>query len=154
MRRDEEKGRHKQFPDLLLEMGFFPEKAPLLAYIMDIIDHHGWRNFCADPTTMQPSVVHAFYDCQIDDEEDMIIVHGCEVPFNAREINPIFQLRDNSDAEGNQLVASTSHEHMQDVIRVMAKSGSKWDVSPISIKTLPANCLLPEANLWVYFVKK
>lgn len=61
---------------------------------------------------MQPSVVHAFYDGQIDEEEDMVTIYGCEVPFNVRKINDIFQLRDNLDVEGNQLVATTSHEHM------------------------------------------
>ena len=51
---------------------------------------------------MQPSVVRDFYDGQIDEEEDMVRVHGCEVPFNAREINVLFKLRDSSDAKGNQ----------------------------------------------------
>lgn len=40
-KKDEGKGRRKQFPDLLLEMSFFLEEAPLQAYILDIIDHHG-----------------------------------------------------------------------------------------------------------------
>lgn len=35
----------------------------------------------------------------------------------------------------------------------MEKQGSKWDISPTGIKTLPANFLLLDANMWVYFVK-
>ena len=103
-----------------------------------------------DSTINYPS----FYNGQIDEEEDMVMFNGCEVPFNAREINTTFKLRDNLDAEGNQLVASTSVSKCKMQFRVMAKPGSKWDVSPTGIRTLPTNCLLPEANLWVYFVKK
>lgn len=62
-------------------------------------------------------------------------------------INAIFKLRDNPDVEANQLIASSSHDHKQDTIRVIAKPGSKWDISLTGIKTLHANCLLPEANL-------
>lgn len=134
-------------------MGFFPEEAPLPTYILNLINHHGWQEF-ASPTFMQPSIVRNFYDGQIDEEEDMVRVHGCEVPFNAREINSLFKLRDNPNAEGNQLIASSSNEQMQDTIRVMEKPGSKWDISPTGIKTLPPNFLLLDANLWVYFVKK
>lgn len=84
----------------------------------------------------------------------MVVVHGCEVPFNAQKINDMFSLKDNPDAEGNHLIASTSHERMQNVVQVIAKPGSKWETSPTRIKTLPSKCLLPEANLQVYFVKK
>lgn len=65
---------------------------------------------------MQPSVFQAFYEGRVDNEEDTMIVCGCEIPFNAREINVIFQLRDDLNAEGNQLIATTSHEHMQDTV--------------------------------------
>lgn len=79
LKKDEGKKIRKQFPDLLLQMGFFLEEPPLSAYIMDIIDHHGWCNFYVGPTIMQPSVVRAFYEGKVDDEEDMVIVHGCEI---------------------------------------------------------------------------
>lgn len=45
------------------------------------------ENFCVGPTIMQPSVVRAFYEGDIDEDKDMVNVHGCEIPFNAREIN-------------------------------------------------------------------
>lgn len=135
-------------------MGFFLEEAPLPTYILDIVDHHGQRNFCYSPSIMQPSVFQAFYEGRVDNEEDTMIVYGCEIPFNAQEINVIFQLRDDLNTEGNQLIATTSHEHMQDAVQLMAKPGSKWETSPTGIKTLPSKCLLLEANLWVYFVKK
>lgn len=96
-------------------MGFFPEEAPLSTYILNLINHHGWQEF-ASPMFMQPSIVRNFYDGQIDEEEDMVRVHGCKVLFNAREINSLFKLRDNPDVEGNQLIASSSNEQMQDTI--------------------------------------
>lgn len=83
-----------------------------------------------------------------------MVVDGSEVSFNSKEINAIFKLRDDPDVEGNNLIESTLSEIMQDAVRVMAKPGSKWDVSPTGIRTLLTNNLLPEANLWVYFVKK
>lgn len=46
-KKDEGKGTHKPFPDLLMEMGVFLEEAPLPAYILKLIDHHVWRDFCA-----------------------------------------------------------------------------------------------------------
>ena len=49
---------------------------------------------------------------------------------------------------------STPTELMEDAIQVLAKPGAKWDVSPTGIKTLSASSLRPEANLWVYLVKK
>ena len=82
------------------------------------------------------------------------MVDETEVPFNTREINAIYELRDNPDAEGNKIIESTQTELMEDALRVMAKPGAKWDVSPTGIKTLSASSLTPEANLWVYLVKK
>ena len=83
-----------------------------------------------------------------------MVVDETEVPFNAREIDAIYELRDNPNAEGNKIIESTPTELMEDAIRVLAKPGAKWDVSPTGIKTLSASSLRPEANLWVYLVKK
>ena len=40
-KKKEGKGRRRTFPDLLMEVGFFPKEAPLPPYITEIIDHHG-----------------------------------------------------------------------------------------------------------------
>ena len=145
----EGKGRRRAFPDLMIEVGFFPEDAPVSPYITEIIDHHGWRNFCTSIPWVQPEVVRDFYNGRIDEEEDVVVVDEIEVPFNA-----IYELRDNPEAEGNKIIESTSTEVLEDALRVMAKPGAKWDVSPTGIKMLSASSLTPEANLWVYLVKK
>lgn len=112
-KKEEGKGRNRQFPNLLLEMEFFLEDTPIPAYIFEIIDHHGWQDFCVCPSLMQPMVVRAFYKGEVDQEEDMVVAHNCEVSFNSREINAMFSLRDKPDAKSNRLIANTSHEHMQ-----------------------------------------
>lgn len=76
------------------------------------------------------------------------------VSFNAKEINAIYKLKDNSNAEGNNIIESTLPELMEDAVRALAKPGAKWDVSPTGIKTLPVNSLRPEANLWVLVKKR
>lgn len=91
----------------------FQKQHPLLAYILDIIVHHDQCNFYAGPTIMQPSVIQAFYEGKVNEEENMVIIHGYEIPFNTQEIYTVFQLRDNLDAEGNQLIASTSKRCLQ-----------------------------------------
>lgn len=116
LKKEEGRGRRRQFPNQLLEMGFFPEDTPILTYILEIIDHHGWQDFCAGLSIMQLIVVWAFFEGNIDQKEDMVVTHGCEVPFNARKINTMFSLRDNSDAKGNKMIASTSDKHMQGAI--------------------------------------
>lgn len=150
----EGKGRRRAFPDLMIEVGFFPEEAPVPPYITEIIDHIGWRNFCSSTSWIQPDVVRNFYNGRIDEKEDLVVVDETEVPFNAREINAIYQLRDNPNAKGSKIIESTPTELMENAIRVLAKPGVKWDVSPTGIKTLSASSLRPKANLWVYLVKK
>lgn len=75
-------------------------------------------------------------------------------PFDACKINGLFKLPTYSEAERNRMMESLMQEEMEDILKTITKSVSKWNTSSKGIKTLALTCLIVEAHLWLYFIKR
>ncbi|XP_038885414.1 nucleolar protein 58-like [Benincasa hispida] len=100
------------------------------------------------------SVVWGFYRGHLHGNRDAVTFKGETVHFSAKDINELYQMRDNPDAPGSKIIDDPIEELMRDALKVLAQPGIRWAVSPKGIRTLESKSLLPEGRLWVYLVKK
>jgi len=98
--------------------------------------------------------VRDFYHGRLHGTKDVGTIKGEGVPFSAKDINELYQMKDNPDAPGNKIIDDPTEQQLEDALRVLTQPGMKWSVSLKGIKTLASKILLLEARLWVYFVKK
>jgi len=148
------KGRRKQFCRLHTEVGFFPEPIELPAFIIQGVDAMGWRQFCESGQVIQPTAVKAFYEGTIHRKAHLVKVEDEVISFEPQEINGLFDLPDIATAEGNRIMSTPTEAEMNDALTSIAKPGSNWNTSPKGIQTLAPSCLIAEANLWLYFIKR
>lgn len=87
-------------------------------------------------------------------ESYIVKVGKVVVPFDAQEINGVFDLPNITAVEGNRMMTKPMQAEMDDTLKTIAKPRSKWNTSPKGIHTLAPTCLIDEANLWLYFIKR
>lgn len=98
--------------------------------------------------------MRAFNEGRLHKKQDKVKIDRVVVPFDAWEINGLFDLTSDSEAEGNKIIESPTPVEMDDALKLIAKPRSKWNTSPKGMKTLAPACLIPEAHLWLYFIKR
>lgn len=92
-------------------------------------------------------MVRAFYKGRIHKEQYHVKINKTMIPFDG-----LFGLPNNSGAKGNRIIESPTRATMDKALKLIAKTGSKWNVSPKGIRTLAPNCLTLEPHLWLYFI--
>jgi len=138
---------------MLIEMGFYPAPTPLPNLITSVIVEHGCYTFCQCPSIIVPQVVWDFYPGRLHGNRDAVTFKRETISFSAKDINEIYQMKDNPDAPGNKIIDDPMKQQMEDALRVLAQLGTKWSVSLKGIRTLESKSLLLEGRLWVYLVK-
>jgi len=153
-RKEAAKSRKKQYSGLYTEVGFFPEPIELPAFIIQGVDTLCWRQFCESGQVIQPTAVEAFYEGTIHRKAYLVKVEDEVISFEPQEINALFDLPNNAAAEGNRIMSTPTDAELNDALSIIAKPGSEWNTSPKGIQTLAPTCLIAEANLWLYFIKR
>jgi len=148
------KSRKKQFSGLYTKVGFFPEPIELPAFIIQGVDALSWRQSCESGQVIQPTAVEAFYEGKIHRKAHLVKVEDEVISFEPQEINALFDLPNIAAAEGNRIMSTPTDAEMNDALTIIAKPGSEWNTSPKGIQSLAPNCLIAEANLWLYFIKR
>ncbi|XP_038876674.1 chromatin assembly factor 1 subunit A-like, partial [Benincasa hispida] len=100
------------------------------------------------------SVVRDFYRGRLHGTRDAVTLKRETVSFSARDINEIYQMKDNPYASGNKIIDDPTEQQMEDALQVLMQLGMKWSVSLKGVSTLASKSLLLEGRLWVYLVKK
>jgi len=98
--------------------------------------------------------VEAFYEGTIHRKAHLVKVEDEVISFEPQEINALFDLPNIAAAEGNRIMSTPTDAEMNDALTIIAKPGSEWNTSPKGIQSLAPNCLIAEANLWLYFIKR
>lgn len=101
----------------------------LPSFIIESIYTLKWHTFCEGTQTIQPTVVQSFYEGKLHKEQDKVKIDRVVIPFNAWEINGMFELPTDSEGEGNQIMESPMWAEMEDAFKLIAKLGSKWNTS-------------------------
>lgn len=148
------KSRKKQYSGLYTEVGFFPEPIELPAFIIQGVDAIGWSQFYESAQVIQPTAIEAFYEGTIHRKAHLVKVEDEVISFEPHEINALFDLLDIAAAEDNRIMSTPTEAEMNDALKIIAKPGSEWNTSPKDIQTLAPTCLIAEANLWLYFIKR
>ncbi|XP_038902322.1 protein PXR1-like [Benincasa hispida] len=95
----------------------------------------------------EEKVVRDFYRGRLHENRDAVTFKGETVHFSAKDINELYQMKDNLDAPGNKIVEDPTEELMADALRVLTQPSTRWSVSPKGIHTLEYKYLLPEGRL-------
>ncbi|XP_038904284.1 stress response protein NST1-like [Benincasa hispida] len=59
-------------------------------------------------------VVRDFYHGRLHGTKDVVTIKGQVVPFSARDINELYQMKDNPDALGNKIIDDPTEEQLED----------------------------------------
>lgn len=115
----------------------------MLAFITNTIDMLGLRSFCEGAQSIQPTVVRAFYEGRLHKEQNYVKIDRVVVSFGACEVNSLFSLPNDPEAEGNRIIKTPTWAEMDEALELVAKHGSKWNTSPNGIRALAPNCPTP-----------
>ncbi|XP_038896576.1 protein PXR1-like [Benincasa hispida] len=99
------------------------------------------------PSIIVPQVVRSFYRGRLHGNRDAVTFKGETVSFNAKDINEIYQMKDDPDASRNKIIDDPTEEQMEDAMRVLTQPGMKWSISLKDIHTLESKSLLLEGRL-------
>ncbi|KAK5845812.1 hypothetical protein PVK06_002041 [Gossypium arboreum] len=105
-----------------------------------------WELFCEKGPSADEEFVYEFYVNLTSSELTEVSICGIKVPISSNTINEFFELPDFKDDEYSSLMSNIEFENLQEILKELTVSGSKWTMSKQGIHTCRREYLTPLAK--------